>query len=72
MAQFIPFPNVTIVNSNNPNITLGVIHHRYENLLQGCWRVAEEYRTKESSRDKFYIVSDGVTHLNSNGQKVLI
>jgi hypothetical protein len=77
MGQFIPFPNVTIISESNPNIQLGVIHFRYESLLQGCERVADEYRSKETNRGvwnqiKFYINHDGNILVDNKGKRIKI
>jgi hypothetical protein len=67
MAQFIPFPNVVILNLKKPHIIFGVVHHRSETLIQGCRRVADKYRVEESSIDKFFINNNGKIELDFEG-----
>lgn len=72
MAQFIPFRNVELILVSNPNIKLGVIHHRFENLLQGCKRVADQWRTKEANKDLFFISNDGQIEVDYKGKKIYV
>ncbi len=72
MVQFCKFENVKIVDPANPNIKFDVFHHRFETLIEGCNRVAEQYRYKESSKTKFLIEYQGKLQLDDKGNKILV
>lgn len=72
MPDFVPFPEVKIRSIENPNIFFDVHHHRFETLVQGCYRIAQDYRYKESSRMKFQIEQNGEILFDSNKKKVLV
>lgn len=72
MVQFNKFPNTRIIDPSNPNIKFDVHHHRFETLTEGCFRVAEQYRYKESSKTRFWIEHEGKIQLDDKGNKILI
>jgi hypothetical protein len=70
--DFIPFPDVKIISSENDIIKFDVHHFRYENLIEGCYRVAEQYRYKEACKVRFYIIFKNKYLLDNKGNKVLV
>lgn len=66
------FSNVFLRNKNNPNIIIECTHRAYEDILQGCKRIADEYRFQNShSKDIFSIEVNGNPLLDSYKKEII-
>jgi hypothetical protein len=72
MLNHVKFKDILIRDPSNPYLNFIVHHHKFETLLQGCSRVADMYRTKESSRIRFQVEQAGQILLDPSGKKVLV
>jgi len=71
--NYCKFENVKLIAINNANISLIVFHHRYEELIEGCLRVAGQYRSQNTPCvTQFHIERDGTFLLNDHGKKVTV
>jgi hypothetical protein len=71
--NYCKFKNVKLIAIDNPNISLIVFHHRYEELIEGCLRVATQYRFQNTPCFiKFHIERDGTFLFNETGGKIVI
>lgn len=64
------FGNVILRNKNNPNLMIECTHRAYEDILQGCKRIADEYRSANSSKVWFEVEINGSPLLDSYGHKI--
>jgi len=67
------FSNVSLRNKGNPNIIVECTHRAYEDLIQGCKRVADEYRFQNAPTKDLFSIEIGKTPLlDSYGKEIIV
>jgi hypothetical protein len=71
--NYCKFDNVKLVAVNNSSLALIVFHHRFEELIEGCLRVASQYRFQNAPcTTQFHIERDGAFLLNKHGKRTTV
>jgi hypothetical protein len=70
--SYIKFYNIRLRSISNPNLVIDCSHRAYEDIIEGCRRIADEYRFQNDRSEKFYVEINEKPLVDSYNSKVQI